>query len=571
MNVHQEVIRKNAADIIVYIVLGLLLSFFTNFGAGYYEKIVDSFAESKIDLNIIAVYSLILVMNCILGYIEQVPEQRIFHNVYYDYKLKALEKMSFISYEAYKEMGTGSLIQRIENGAEAGKKILCEFYLCIIRELLPSIVFSVYFIWTIDKRITYVILASYAVVFLVTNYLIKTLYKIKEKILVNEEKVNHFLVRGLMEMVIFRLYDYFINEKKKANSAKKEIVRCKVKMTMIHEAFFTIFAFLVVLIKIGLLLYGWLSRNISIGSIVALLALIDNAYIPIAIFNVLFVEYKLDKVSFERYQSFLSQKNDKRLIKGQWIQWIDFPIRLNSLEVSYKKRKVLRNVNLVIHKGEKIALVGESGAGKSTVIKILAGLLECGDHMVCFGKRQLNDMDLNSYFPHISYVPQDTAIFDGSVRENILFDADNENMLKNIKEKFALSSLFSQLEKGENTILGEKGIRLSGGEKQKIALARLWARDTELILLDEATSAMDNITEEQVIKTILESFPGKTIISVMHRLNRIMEFDRIIVFQNGEVVGDGCFQDLMRENAYFRRLYMSRSHRQESSVQSLKI
>src|SRR5699024_8852275 len=203
-----------------------------------------------------------------------------------------------------------------------------------------------------------------------------------------------------------------------------------------------------------------------------------------------------------------------------------------------------RNVNLVIHKGEKIALVGESGAGKSTVIKILAGLLECGDHMVCFEKRQLNDMNLNSYFPHISYVPQDTAIFDGSVRENILFDADNENMLKSIKEKFALSSLFSQLEKGENTILGEKGIRLSGGEKQKIALARLWARDTELILLDEATSAMDNITEEQVIKTILESFPGKTIISVMHRLNRIMEFDRIIVFQNGEVVGDGCLQDL---------------------------
>ena len=123
--------------------------------------------------------------------------------------------------------------------------ILNIFWLCFIRSLLPTVAFSVYFIWRIDTHITYVLFAGYLIIFVITNILLKFLYKIKETILNSEELLNHYLVRGFMEMLVFRMNKQFTNEMKKTRDAKENIVSSKVKMTMIHEAFFTIFALLV--------------------------------------------------------------------------------------------------------------------------------------------------------------------------------------------------------------------------------------------------------------------------------------------------------------------------------------
>lgn len=569
MKTNQEILKKNLPDISVYLILGLLLSFLKNFNASCYEKLIDSFADPQSDGSVLILYSAVLAALCILGYIENKPEQRLFHNVYYDYKLKALEKVSLLSYESYCRISTGALIQKIENGAEAGKKILCDFYLCMIRELLPSVLFSIYFIWKIDPRITYLILGSYLLVFLVTNYLLKALYRIKEKILVSEEEVNHFLVRGLMEMPLFRLYNYFGSERKKALTARKQVVKGKVRMTMIHEAFFTIFAFFVVVIKISLLVYGWNTKSIGIGSIVALLALIDNAYTPVAIFNVLFVQYKLDKLSFDRYEEFLSQEEDPRLKTGKRLEQLSFPIQIRSLTFTLNDRTLLDHLSLTIRKGEKIALVGESGSGKSTLLKILAGLYRCGKDQVYLGREDLSAIALSSYFCRLSFVSQDSSIFDGTVRENILLDFGKESCMQKAKEDLALQSLFSRFQNGADTALGEKGIRLSGGERQKISLARLWNKDSDLILLDEPTSAMDNLTEEHILKTILEHFREKTMIAVMHRFNHLHQFQRILVFQDGRLLGDGTFEELMAENLYFRDLYNSRTKVEKKSEMKL--
>ena len=425
----------------------------------------------------------------------------------------------------------------------------------MVRELLPSVLFSIYFIWKIDPRITYLILGSYLLVFLVANYLLKALYRIKEKILVSEEEVNHFLVRGLMEMPLFRLYNYFGSERKKALTARKQMVKGKVRMTMIHEAFFTIFAFFVVVLKISLLVYGWNTKSIGIGSIVALLALIDNAYTPVAIFNVLFVQYKLDKLSFDRYEEFLSQEEDPRLKTGKRLEQLSFPIQIRSLTFTLNDRTLLDHLSLTIHKGEKIALVGESGSGKSTLLKDL----------VYLGNEDLSAIALSSYFCRLSFVSQDSSIFDGTVRENILLDFGEESCMQKAKEELALKSLFSRFQNGADTALGEKGIRLSGGERQKISLARLWNKDSDLILLDEPTSAMDNLTEEHILKTILEHFREKTMIAVMHRFNHLHQFQRILVFQDGRLLGDGTFEELMAENLYFRDLYNSRTKVEKKS------
>ena len=154
------------------------------------------------------------------------------------FKLLSLRKISTIDYTEYQKIGTGKLVQRIENGSSAGRNVVFNFWLRLIRDLLPTIVFSVYFIWKIDKKITYILFVGYILIFIITNILLKFLYKIKEKILNSEELFNHFSGQGLME--IFGVpYEQTVSSeiKEKPIVQKEDIVSSKVKMNMIHEAF----------------------------------------------------------------------------------------------------------------------------------------------------------------------------------------------------------------------------------------------------------------------------------------------------------------------------------------------
>ena len=431
-----------------------------------------------------------------------------------------------------------------------------DFWLCLIRELIPTIAFSVYFIWKIDKKITYALLVGYAVIFIITNILLKFLYQIKEKILNSEELFNHYLVRGFMEMLVFRMNKQFPNEIKKTHKAKEDIVTSKVKMNMIHEAFFTIFALLVALLDVGILIYAWKSKNLTIGSVVALITLIENAYTPIAIFNVLYVQYKLDKETYVRFEEFLNVKDDGQLTKGNVIHDGIGEITIKNLSFQYEDRLILDNLCLSIQKGEKIAFVGASGSGKSTLIKILLGLLKYNKGHIRLGEMELSDICLNDLYDKVSYISQDAPVFDGTIQENLVFEkkVSKEQMLKALSE-VQLSYLAGNLKEGFNTEIGEKGTCLSGGEKQRLALARLWFQDAELIILDEATSAMDNLTEENVMKAVMHKLQEKTVIAIAHRLSSIADFDRIILFRDGQIVGQGSFEELMRTNAYFMELY----------------
>ena len=443
-----------------------------------------------------------------MNYLDNYPEKKLEHGIYLDFKLLSLRKISTIDYTEYQKIGTGKLIQRIENGSAAGRNVLFNFWLCLIRDLLPTIGFSIYFIWKIDEKITYVLFVGYTAIFIITNILLKFLYKIKEKILNSEELLNHYLVRGYMEMLVFRMSKQFPSEIKKTCNAKEDIVSSKVKMNMIHEAFFTIFALLVAMLDIGILFYAWKTKNLTVGSVVALIALIENAYTPIAIFNVLYVQYKLDKASYKRFEEFLGLKDDVQLRNCNAINTNVGKIAIRNLSFQYEKRKIIDGLSLSIQKGEKIAFVGESGSGKSTLIRILLGLLKYNQGEVRLGDMELKEICLNNLYDRVSYLSQDAPVFDGTIKE-----------------------------------------------KQRLALARLWFEDSELVILDEATSAMDNLTEENVMKSVMQKMKDKTVIAIAHRLNSIAGFDRIILFKEGRIVGQGTFEELLHTDSYFMDLY----------------
>ena len=556
MNYLKEIAGKNKIWICIYISLGIGLSFLSNYNISFFQKLIDKFTDGTLSLPVILVYGGLLLLLCLGNYLDEYPMQKLNNGIYLDLKLLALYKTSRIDYLAYQSMGTGKLIQRVENGAMAGKNILCQFWFRIARELLPSALFSLFFIYRLNHVIACTVACGYLLVFLITNLLLKLLYRMKERVLDNEELLNHFLTRGFMEMVVFRLNRKFGAEIKKAEKARDQIVRSKIGISFIHEAFFAAFAILITLIKASLIIYAWYTRSISIGSVVALLTLVDNAYTPIAIFNVLFVQFRLDSSAFGRYADFLDLPEESRLFEGKKLPEFHGDISIRKAVFSYHDMPVLKEVSLSISPGEKVALAGNSGSGKSTLIKLIAGLLKTEEGSISIDGNDLNRLNLDSYYRHITYIPQESPVFDGTLRENLFFDAllPDEDAIR-VLNKVQLKGWFDNRPDGLDTQLGEKGIKLSGGERQRLALARLWFSSSRLIILDEATSAMDNVTEELVMNEVLSLTNGRNIIAIAHRLNSIRSFDRIILLKNGRLEGDGSFSDLMTYNPYFLELY----------------
>ena len=554
----RAVAGKNRGWISVFILLGIENAFLANAKAGCYQQVIDGLTDGSLRAGALVVYGVVLIAGYVLSYLDEYPYRKLNEGLYLDFRLLALEKISRIDFQEYQKLGTGKLTQQIETGAAAGRDILFGFWLCLVRELLPTICFGLFFIWRISRGLTIAILCGYIVVYLTAWALLKVLYRMKERLLSNQERLNHFLVRGFMEMVVFRMERRFSGELAKARRTGDEAVKIQARMGMIHEAFFVIFALIVAAMELGVLAYAWLDGGLSVGEVAALITLMNNVYSPIAIFNVLLVQYRLDMAAWGRLEEFLHAAEDEQLEKGRALNGLSGEIRISGLNFAYADRQILRDLKLTIRPGEKVALVGESGSGKSTLAKLLCGLLKYETGSIRLDGMELHDIRLNSLYEYLGYISQDAPVFDGSLRENLDFGEHvPEEALRAAMKMARFLPVYEKLPDGLETRLGERGVMLSGGEKQRVALARLFLEEKQksVILLDEATSAMDNLTEEAVIGEVFSRWEKKTVICVAHRLNSIRSCGRVIAMKAGRIVGDGGFEELLETNDYFRRLY----------------
>ena len=556
MKLFKEVIKNNLKMIVFYVMIGVVINFLSLYLVTYYQKILDAFQFGTLTIMPLVIYGVLLVVSTILGYVENYPEQQVVNKLYLDFKLQSLKKMKTIDYLSYQKIGTGRLTQKVEDGALAARDVMVDFWLKILRWLLPTALFSLLFIYQVKKEFVLFILAGYVIVIIVSNLILKKLYSLKEKILVNQEFLNKHLVRGFMELVVFRTNKKYDTEIKVSMDGIKNIVDGKTKIKLVHELFFSLFALIVNVLQVLVLAYAVLNSNLSVGAIVTVIALLGKAYEPIAIFNVEYVDYKLNKVTVKKYLELLDLKDDVNLESGNIVKKVDGKIEFENVSFGYGENKVLDGLSLEVEKGTSVAFVGESGSGKSTIIKLVMGLLKNQEGRILIDGKELSKMNLNSFYDYVSYVSQEVPIFDGSLKENLVFDKKvSDERIVEVLKLVSLDKFYERLEDGLETELGEKGIRMSGGERQRLALARLFFEDSKIIILDEATSAMDNVTEQVVMKNVLEHLTNKTILIVAHRLETIKDVDQIFVLEDGEIKEQGKYQILVRKNGYFKKLY----------------
>ncbi|MBQ7307720.1 MAG: ABC transporter ATP-binding protein [Clostridia bacterium] len=549
------VINQNKKMIALYLILGIVVVFLETYAIKYFEYIIDAFENKSILWINILIYAVVLFFACILSYLDTYPINHLKNKLYFDFKKLANLKMDTIDFPSYQHLGLGKSTQLIESGAMSGKDILQEFHFRLIRELIPTIFFSLLFIATIDIKIMFVILASYIIVFLFTKLLLNKLYQMKEKLIVNVEDYNKNFVRNIMEMLVFRINRRYKSEIEKIDKISNNIVKTKANLRMIHESFFTVFEILVIAIKIFILCYALFFSSLQIGALVALISLIGNAYKPIAIFNVVYIDYKLDKITFKRYEDFLNIKDDENMLKGAEFNFKNSNIKFDNVGFGYENKRVLENISFDIQPNTSVAFVGNSGSGKSTIIKLMLGLIKNDKGEIFISEQNLKNIDLKSFYKYVSYISQDSPIFDGTLRENLVFDKniDDEKIIEVIK-KVDLFDFYKKLPNGLDTEIGEKGVLMSGGERQRVAIGRTFFEEKPFMLFDEATSALDNITEKDIIDEIMK-LNNRTKIFVAHRLSTIENVDNIYVVNQNGICESGNFNELMGNKSYFYELY----------------
>jgi ATP-binding cassette, subfamily B, bacterial len=235
---------------------------------------------------------------------------------------------------------------------------------------------------------------------------------------------------------------------------------------------------------------------------------------------------------------------------------------LDFSNVSFKhktaKHSAVENIDFHIKKGETVAFVGPSGAGKTTLVKLLVGLYPPASGQVLYNGIDSKTIDLLDLRQQLGFVTQDAQLFSGTIRENLLFvkpEASDEELI-NVLHRASCETLLKRAEDGLNSTIGEGGIKVSGGEKQRLSIARAILRNPNLLIFDEATSALDSITEEEINSTIRSiSDQNRITVLIAHRLSTIMHADKIFVLEQGKIIEQGKHDDLLVEKGLYYAMW----------------
>ncbi|HVL26245.1 MAG TPA: ABC transporter ATP-binding protein [Thermomicrobiales bacterium] len=298
--------------------------------------------------------------------------------------------------------------------------------------------------------------------------------------------------------------------------------------------------------------------ELSIGGLVAYLGLLQQLSFPTFISTFSFSMVQLGIASARRILSLMDQKTELDQNTGGHAGEIAGDIVFDHVTFSYDGDPILKDVSFHAKPGETVAIVGETGSGKSTLTKLVNRIFDVDSGRILIDGIDVRDWNLDSLRSQISAIEQDVTLFSRSVAENIGFglgqNADREQIVQAAKDAQAHEFIVA-LEKGYETVIGERGVTLSGGQRQRLAIARALLTSPRMLILDDSTSAIDSATEDEIQKAIRRVLEGRTTLLITHRLSQIRWSDRVLLVRKGELVAQGTHDELLQQSRLYRRIF----------------
>ncbi|SIR72808.1 ATP-binding cassette, subfamily B [Mucilaginibacter lappiensis] len=491
-------------------------------------------------------------------YFTNIITQKVGAEMYADGLRHSLE----LPYQVFEDQRSGETLGILQKVRLDCEKFITSF-ISILFVSLIGMVFVIVYSVSVSYQVTLVYFAAIPIITFVSMAMSRKIKTIQKKIVSETTALAGSTTESLRNIELVKSLGLAKQEIARLNNTTYKILDLELKKVKYVRSMSFVQGTTVNLVRsvmVVVLLLLIFKQTISPGQYFSFLFYSFFLFNPLQELGNVILSWREAEVSLGNFKSILSIPIDKKPEKPVLLEKVN---TLTFKDVTFKhltaNRNALNHISFETNTGETIAFVGPSGSGKTTLVKLLVGLYQPLDGDVLYNNVLSRDIDLDQLREKIGFVTQDTQLFSGTIRENLLFvrpEATDEECM-NVLQRAACQTLLARADKGLSTVIGEGGVKVSGGEKQRLSIARALLRRPDILVFDEATSSLDSITEEEITETIRNVSEQENHITILiaHRLSTIMHADSIYVLEKGRIIESGKHHDLLSQKGLYYAMW----------------
>ncbi|WP_032096080.1 MULTISPECIES: ABCB family ABC transporter ATP-binding protein/permease [unclassified Alteromonas] len=517
-----------------------------------------------VPISLIVAYGVLRLLNVLLGEVRDTLFGRVTERAMRRVGLKVFKHLHNLDLGFHLNRRTGGLSRDIERGT-SGISFLMRF---MVFNIVPTLleISLVVGLLLFQFGISFALIIVISVVIYVgfskkaTDWRTQFVKQMNEA----DSTTNSRAVDSLLN---FETVKYFNNERFEANRYDEDLAAWEIARRRNRLSLFTLNAGQASIIAIAMTAMmanaalGVLNEEMTIGDFVLINAFTMQIFMPLNFLGFVYREIRGSLANIDKLFSLLAQVPQiKDAENAETLKTTNPTVSFKDVHFSYgEKRKILNGITFTVPAGKKIAVVGASGAGKSTIMKLLFRFYEPNEGQIFIDGKEIKQLSQDSLRAHIGIVPQDTVLFNTSLKENIRYGnpkaTDDEISL--VIKLAHLEAFIEKLPDGLETTVGERGLKLSGGEKQRVAIARALLKGASIMIFDEATSSLDSASEKAILSALRDAAKGHTSLVIAHRLSTIVDADEILVVNEGAIVEQGTHDDLLAKDGEYASLWQT--------------